>query len=272
MQKGIKFRIYPNREQKNFIHQTLGCCRFIYNRGLAMRKEGYENGEKIGYSQTSAMLTELKKQEEFAFLKAADSIALQQSLRDLDRGFVNFFQKRASYPTFKSKHNRFQSYRTVNQKDNIRIVGRYIKLPKLGYVKVRQSMEVGNIRHVTIEHTPSGKYFAGLTESFDAVCVEDLNLKGMAGGLHLGKGVHDNGYGLFLSMLEYKLEERGKYLIKADRYFASSKICSVCGKKKEELSLSDRIYYCECGNRMDRDVNAAVNIMKEGKRIFAECA
>ena len=116
------------------------------------------------------------------------------------------------------------------------------------------------------------KLSAGLTESFDAVCVEDLNLKGMAGGLHLGKGVHDNGYGLFLSMLEYKLEEQGKYLIKADRYFASSKICSVCGKKKEELSLSDRIYYCECGNRMDRDANATVNIMNEGKRIFAECA
>ena len=116
------------------------------------------------------------------------------------------------------------------------------------------------------------KLSASLAGSFDAVCVEDLNLKGMAGGLHLGKGVHDNGYGLFLSMLEYKLEEREKYLIKVDRYFASSKICSVCGNKKEELSLSDRIYYCECGNRMDRDVNAAVNIMKEGKRIFAECA
>ena len=167
MQKGIKFRIYPNREQKNFIHQTLGCCRFIYNRGLAMRKEGYENGEKIGYSQTSAMLTELKKQEEFAFLKAADSIALQQSLRDLDRSFVNFFQKRASYPTFKSKHNRFQSYRTVNQKDNIRIVGRYIKLPKLGFVKIRQSMEVEKINHVIIEHTPAGKYFAVLNVDFE---------------------------------------------------------------------------------------------------------
>ena len=80
------------------------------------------------------------------------------------------------------------------------------------------------------------------------------------------------GDSLFLSMLEYKLEERGKYLIKVDRYFASSKICSVCGKKKAELSLSERIYYCECGNRMDRDINAAVNIMNEGKRIFAECA
>ena len=116
------------------------------------------------------------------------------------------------------------------------------------------------------------KLSASLAESFDAVCVEDLNLKGMAGGFHLGKGVHDNGYGLFLSMLEYKLEERGKYLIKVDRYFASSKICSACGKKKEKLSLSERIYYCECGHRMDRDVNAAVNIMNEGKRIFAECA
>ena len=167
MQKGIKFRIYPNKGQKAFIRQTLGCCRFIYNRGLAMRKEGYEKGEKIGYGQTSAMLTELKKQEEFAFLKEVDSIALQQSLRDLDQGFVNFFQKRASHPTFKSKHNHFQSYRTVNQKDNIRIVGRYIKLPKLGYVKVRQSMEVGNIHHVTIEHTPSGKYFAVLNIDFE---------------------------------------------------------------------------------------------------------
>ena len=76
MQKGIKFRIYPNRKQKNLIHRTLGCCRLIYNRGLAMRKEGHENGKKIGYTQTSAMLTELKKQEEFAFLKEADSIAL----------------------------------------------------------------------------------------------------------------------------------------------------------------------------------------------------
>ena len=116
------------------------------------------------------------------------------------------------------------------------------------------------------------KLSADLAKNYDAVCVEDLDLKGMAGGLHFGKGVHDNGYGLFLSMLEYKLEERGKYLIKVNRYFASSKICSVCGKKKAELSLSERIYYCECGSRMDRDINAAVNLMNEGKRIFAECA
>lgn len=96
-----------------------------------------------------------------------DSIALQQSLRDIDRGFVNFFQKRAAHPAFKSKHNRHQSYRTINQGDNIRIAGRYLKLPKLGYVKIRQSMEVGKINNVTIEHTPTGKYFAVLNVEFE---------------------------------------------------------------------------------------------------------
>ena len=132
-----------------------------------MRKEAYENGQKIGYSQTSAMLTEMKRCEDFAFLNVVDSIALQQSLRDLDRGFTNFFQKRAAHPTFKSKHNRHQSYRTINQGDNIRIVGKYIKLPKLGLVKIRQSMEVGKINNVTIEHTPTGKYFAVLNVEFE---------------------------------------------------------------------------------------------------------
>lgn len=167
MQKGIKFRIYPNKEQQSLINQTFGCCRLIYNKGLAMRNEAFGNGSKIGYFQTSAMLTELKKCEDFAFLKTVDSIALQQSLRDLDRGFVNFFQKRATHPIFKSKHNHHQSYRTLNQGNNIRIEGKYIKLPKLGYVKIRQSMEVGKINNVTIEHTPTDKYFAVLNVEFE---------------------------------------------------------------------------------------------------------
>ena len=67
---------------------------------------------------------------------------------------------------YNSKHNRHQSYRTINQGDNIRIVGRYLKLPKLGFVKVRQSMEVGKIKNVTIECAPTGKYFAVLNVKF----------------------------------------------------------------------------------------------------------
>ena len=167
MNKGIRFRAYPNKEQKNLINQTLGCCRLIYNKGLAMRKDGFAAGQKVGYVQTSAMLTDLKRQADFVFLRDVDSIALQQSLRDLDRSFKNFFEKRARHPKFKSKHNNHQSYRTINQGNNIRIAGKYIKLPKLGYVKIRQSMEVGHINNVTIERTPTGRYFVVLNVDFE---------------------------------------------------------------------------------------------------------
>ena len=167
MNKGVKFRIYPNMEQENLILQTLGCCRLIYNKGLNMRDKAYKSGEKVGYVQTSSMLTELKKSDDFAFLKIVDAIALQQSLRDLDRAYQNFFKKRTRFPQFKSKHNNHQSYRTLNQGNNIRIVGRYLKLPKLGYVKVKQSMEIGHINNVTIEKTPTGKFFADLNVDFE---------------------------------------------------------------------------------------------------------
>lgn len=167
MQKGIKFRAYPNKQQQNLINQTFGCCRLIYNKGLAMRSDAFHSGQNIGYNQTSAMLTGLKKQDEFAFLKDVDSIALQQSLRDLDRGFKNFFEKRAGYPQIRSKHNNCQSYRTINQGNNIRIAGNSIKLPKLGYVKIKQSMDVGHINNVTVERTPTGKYFVVLNVDFE---------------------------------------------------------------------------------------------------------
>ena len=167
MNKGVKFRIYPNKEQENLILQTFGCCRLIYNKGLDMRNKAYKNGEKTNYTQTSAMLTSLKKDNNFEFLKLVDSISLQQSLRDLDRAYQNFFKKRAKFPQFKSKHNNHQSYRTLNQGNNISIVDNYLKLPKLGYVKVKQSMEVDHINNVTIEKTPTGKYYAVLNVDFE---------------------------------------------------------------------------------------------------------
>lgn len=214
MQKGVKFRIYPNKEQKNIINQTLGCCRLIYNKGLAMRNEAYQNDNKIGYSQTSAMLTDLKKSDDFAFLKAVDSIALQQSLRDLDRAFVNFFQKRAKHPQFKSKHNRHQSYRTINQGGNIRIVGKYLKLPKLGHVKVRQSMEVGKINNVTIEQTPTGKYFAVLNIEFEP---QPMINNGGAVGIDVGiKDFYSDSNGNVVSNPKY-LEKSMRKLIREQR-------------------------------------------------------
>ena len=172
MKKGVRFRIYPNKEQKNLIDRTLGCARFIYNQGLAYRIEQYKQGSKATYTATSAMLTSMKQQELYTFLKEVDSIALQQSLRDLDRAYQNFFKKLGRYPCFKSKHNHHQSYRTLNQGDNIRIADGKIKLPKLGYVKVKQSMEAGHINNVTVERTPTGKYFVVLNVEFEPTPIE----------------------------------------------------------------------------------------------------
>lgn len=109
-----------------------------------------------------------------------------------------------------------------------------------------------------------------LAEEQDVIVVENLNMKGMSQTLHLGKSIMDNGYGKFLRQMEYKLEERGKRLIRIDRFYPSSKRCSCCGRIKDELKLSERIYTCPCGNRMDRDINAAINIRDEGKRLMRE--
>ena len=79
MNKGVKFRAYPNKEQQNLINRTLGCCRLIYNKGLAMRNDAYSNGEKIGYNQTSAMLTDLKKQAEHCVRRAGRVTCLERS-------------------------------------------------------------------------------------------------------------------------------------------------------------------------------------------------
>ena len=108
-----------------------------------------------------------------------------------------------------------------------------------------------------------------LAENYDAVIVEDLELRNLAQCLSLGKNVHDNGFGMFRDMLKYKLEDRGKQFIKIDKWFASSKICSSCGTKHEELELKDRIFICpECKLTINRDYNASLNIKREGLKIL----
>jgi len=106
-----------------------------------------------------------------------------------------------------------------------------------------------------------------ITNVNDAVIVENLNMKEMSAEMKFGKSVMDNGYGIFLSMLEYKLKGEGKTLIKIDKWYPSSKTCSQCGHVKESLLLSERIYKCSaCDSVIDRDYNASINIKKEGLR------
>ena len=106
---------------------------------------------------------------------------------------------------------------------------------------------------------------------YDVVVVEDINLNAMGQCLTLGKNIHDNGFGMFRDLLSKKLLEKGTCLVKVPRFFASSKLCHCCGYKNDDLTLKDREWTCpRCGTHHDRDHNAAINIMEEGKRIFVE--
>lgn len=106
-----------------------------------------------------------------------------------------------------------------------------------------------------------------IANSFDFVSVEDLDMKGLSQSLKLGKATMDNGYGMFISMLSYKLEGKGGKLLAIDKWFPSTQLCSNCGSVKK-IPLSQRIYACECGIFLDRDFNSAINIEVEGKRIL----
>src|SRR2546421_295658 len=103
--KAYKYRMYPTQEQAHILARTFGCCRFVYNWALRQRTDAFfQRGERLYYNQLAVMLTELKKQEEAAWLSEVPSVPLQQSLRHLDTAFRNFFEGRAEYPTFHKKH------------------------------------------------------------------------------------------------------------------------------------------------------------------------
>lgn len=109
-----------------------------------------------------------------------------------------------------------------------------------------------------------------IANQYDVVCVESLDMKNMSSkGFGNGKATLDNGYGMFLTMLDYKLADRGKYFVKVGKWYPSSQICYACGKQHKGMkNLSVRQFICNCGYSNDRDINAALNIKREGLRLL----
>lgn len=189
MEYSYKFRIYPNKIQENLIQRTFGCCRFVFNRYLAMRKERYEqNGKTMNYYDCSGDMTKLKKSLEW--LQEVDATALQSALRDLDTAYQNFFRRvkqgqKPGYPRFKSKRDHRKSYKSKCVGTNIKVLDKAVQLPKLGLVKCRVSKEVkGRILSATVSQNPSGKYFVALCCT--DVEIEPLPSTGAVVGLDMG--------------------------------------------------------------------------------------
>lgn len=187
--RAYKYRLYPNKKQQELIDKTIGCCRFVYNYYLNKKIELYKVEQKsMTYNACANDLKLLKKEKEW--LKEVDSISLQQSLKDLDVAYQNFFRrikngdKQVGFPKFKSKKNPKQSYRTQNVNNNISIDGNKIKLPKLGLVRFVNSRNFnGKIKNCTISKTKTNKYFVSVLVEEG---IEELPKNNNAVGFDLG--------------------------------------------------------------------------------------
>jgi putative transposase len=170
VQKAFKITLIPTHNQQVLINKTIGCARFVYNRFLALRKELYNTEKKaLNYNACSQQLTLLKK--EISWLKEVDKFALQNSLKNLETAYKNFFhdcqkvkgKKGVGFPKFKKKHLPKQSYKTNLTNGNIQVIENRLKLPKLGWVKFHKSQEItGKLINVTVTRTSSGKYIASI--------------------------------------------------------------------------------------------------------------
>lgn len=364
MEKTFEYRIYPNIAQQELLQKTFGCCRYVFNKVLAIRQEEYKVSKKS--KGINSYITQIPtwKKTEAPWLAEVDSMALQQALRDLDKAYKNFFRNpgKVGFPKFRSKHNNRKSYRT----NNIALIDtKHVKLPKLGLVKARISRPIeGRILSATIKQVPSGKYFvticcadienppmlhanteilgidAGIHDiaicsngkrcknpkilakqekkliqeqrrlsrkqkgsanrtkqrlkvakvhekianarkdtlnkfttyavrESQAIAVEDLNIKGMQKNHHLAKAISDASMSEMIRQLEYKCAWYGRDFVKIDRFYPSSKTCSRCRYKYNELTLAERAWDCpSCGAHHDRDMNAAINIARVGGKLL----
>ena len=226
--KAYKFRIYPTKKQAKLIDKTFGCCRFVFNYSLAAQKrkdemwyiveemvqQGYfeENnwrGEFFNKTNSIKDIAKLKKTHDW--LKEVDSIALQSTVENLGVAYDKYYKKTGGKPKFKSKKNEIQSYTTKLINGNIEIIGKRIKLPKLGLVKIKKTRTInGDIKRVTVSKTKSNKYFVSILCDVDIQELPKIDKK---------VGV-DVGIKTFAVCSDGYKEENPKYLRKAEKRLA----------------------------------------------------
>ncbi len=164
IKRAYRFRLYPTPEQEQVLARTFGCARFAYNHMLRLRTDAwFSRQERIGYHETSAALTQLKKDPEFAWLNEVSSVPVQQALRHLQTAFANFFAKRAKYPTFKRKDGPQSAEYTTSA---FKWDGKVLKLAKMNTpLDVRFSRTIpraAKVTTVTVSKDAAGRYFVSM--------------------------------------------------------------------------------------------------------------
>lgn len=164
IKRAYRFRFYPTPEQEMILAKTFGCARFAYNHMLRLRTDAwFKEQKRVGYHETSAALTALKKQPEYAWLNEVSSVPVQQALRHLQTAFTNFFAKRARYPQFKRKGGPQSAEYTTSA---FKWDGRSLKLAKMDEpLAIRWSRQIpkaAKVTTVTVSKDAAGRYFVSL--------------------------------------------------------------------------------------------------------------
>lgn len=204
-----------------------------------------------------SILVEYPKKEICRSIDPQNAIGLDMSLPKL------YVDQNGSSPDFP------KPYRKMEQKigKEQRKLARKKKDSK-NYEKQRIRLAKQNAKAKHLRSDVLHKESCRLTNQYDLIAIEDLDMSAIQRSLRFGKSVCDHGWGMFVRMLTYKCERKGKKLVKVDRWFPSSKTCCKCGHIHKELTISDRTYLCpKCGNIMDRDEQAAKNILEEARRL-----
>lgn len=288
LNKAYKFRLYPNHEQQVFINKIFGCTRFTYNHILSDAIECYQATNKLKYN------TPASYKAEFDFLKEVDSLALANAQLNVQKAFKNFFTKQRKsgyerytkrtlkkcaiqnrapelrdangFPSFKSKRDSYQSYTTNNQKNSIRIEANKIKLPKIGFVKLKLHQEVlGLIKSVTITKNPSGKYYISILTLQEIQTLEPIDKKL---GVDLGlKDFAITSDGEIVSNLKF-LRRSEKQLIKAQRALSRKQIGSN-NRNKARLKVA-RLYEKIANQKRDFLHKLSIRFIRENQAIVIE--
>ena len=243
----FKFQLRPGGQQEREMRRFAGACRFVFNRALALQNENHEAGNKyIPYGKMASWLVEWKNATETQWLKDSPSQPLQQSLKDLERAYKNFFQNRAAFPRLKKRgqNDAFRYPQGVKlDQENSRIF-----LPKLGWMRYRNNRQVtGVVKNVTVSQP-------------------GRNVRAKSG---LNRSILDQGWYEMRRQLEYKQLWSGGQVLAVPPAYTSQR-CACCGHTAKENRLSQSQFRCQvCGYTANADVNGARNILAAGHAVLA---
>jgi putative transposase len=267
VQKAFKYRFFPTDEQAAQLAKTFGCVRYVYNQGLEYRTSAWQLEKKsVGYELTAAKLTQWKKEPEKAFLSEVSSVVLQQSLRNLDTAFTNFFEKRAQYPKFKSRHQCQSAHYATNaftSRDSRITLAKQSE--PLNIAWSRSLPDDAKIVNLTISWDTSGRYFVSVLVETD---IEPLKKAKAEVGIDVGiKTLATTSEGEKLENPR-PLLNREKRLKRLQRRM-SRKLKGSNNRKKARLKVA-RLHAKISDTRRDALQKFTTKIIRENQAIFVE--